>query len=140
MKKSIIGTVALGALVTTLVTGCGAEKKLVCTQSVSGVDVTFNITFSGDKLKAMDLAYDMDLSKYSDSQVEAVGKQDFCSLVKTQMSQYSSAFKNCKQDISNKTLNIKADFDVKELADDNDLSGGPEAAKKGLESAGYTCK
>ena len=139
MKKGILLSLLLGVVV--LSTGCAKKDvKLVCTQTASGVDVTFNVDFSGKVITNMDFAYDMDLSNYSDAQVEAIGKQDFCSRVKSSMSTFKDAFTDCKQEISSKHLNVKAELDVDKVAKSylNKITK-PESAKAELEKVGYTC-
>lgn len=139
MKKGILLSLLLAVVV--LSTGCAKKDvKLVCTQTASGVDVTFNVDFSGKVITNMDFAYDMDLSNYSDAQVEAIGKQDFCSRVKSSMSTFKDAFTDCKQEISSKHLNVKAELDVDKVAKSylNKITK-PENAKAELEKVGYTC-
>lgn len=139
MKKGILLSLLLAVVV--LSTGCAKKDvKLVCTQTASGVDVTFNVDFSGKVITNMDFAYDMDLSNYSDAQVEAIGKQDFCSRVKSSMSTFKDAFADCKQEISSKHLNVKAELDVDKVAKSylNKITK-PESAKAELEKVGYTC-
>ncbi len=139
MKKGILLSLLLAVVV--ISTGCAKKDvKLVCTQTASGVDVTFNVDFSGKVITNMDFAYDMDLSNYSDVQVEAIGKQDFCSRVKSSMSTFKDAFTDCKQEISSKHLNVKAELDVDKVAKSylNKITK-PESAKAELEKVGYTC-
>ena len=139
MKKGILLSLLFAVVV--LSTGCAKKDvKLVCTQTASGVDVTFNVDFSGKVITNMDFAYDMDLSNYSDAQVEAIGKQDFCSRVKSSMSTFKDAFTDCKQEISSKHLNVKAELDVDKVAKSylNKITK-PESAKAELEKVGYTC-
>lgn len=139
MKKGFLLSLLLAVVV--LSTGCASkEAKLVCKQTASGVDVTFNVDFAGKVIKNMDFSYDMDLSKYSDAQIEAIGKQDFCSRVKSSMSTFKDAFSNCNQEISSKHLNVKAELDVNKVAKDYvSKIAKPESAKAELEKVGYTC-
>ena len=138
MKKGILLSLLLVAVI--LVSGCTKKSsKLVCTQTASGVDITFNVDFDGKTVKNMDFSYDMDLSSYSDTQISAVGKQDFCTRVKSLMSSFSEAFKDCKQDISNKHLKVSAALDVNKISDSALNVSSPDAAKKELEKIGYSC-
>ena len=124
------------------IAGCSQkESKLVCTQTTSGIDIEFNVGFKGNVIKSMDFNYDMDLSKYSDTQIKAIGKQDFCSTVKNYMSQFKDAFSNCKQDIgSDKHLKVAADFEVDKLTKSYlDKISTPAKTKKELEASGYKC-
>lgn len=140
MKKVKFYSVILIGLILLVVSGCGKEKKLVCTQNTSGVDITFNIGFKGNTIQSMDFSYDMDLSKYNDTQIAAVEKQDFCSIVKTSMSEYKDAFNECKQTIEEKHLKVNADLEVDKIAK-NFLQkmSSPEDSKTELEKQGYSC-
>ncbi len=142
MKKTfLVGTLAAALLLT----GCGkednVERRLVCSQKVSIVDVDMIADFKGDNLEYLGLKYSMGLDSYNDAQISAVSSQDMCSTVKTAMSGYSEAFTNCKQSLEGKTLVITADFDLDKMAG-TDLSKktSVEEATKALESQNYTCK
>lgn len=139
MKKGILLSLLIGIIFIT--TGCaGKNAKLVCTQTTSGVDITFNVDFKGNTVQSIDFGYDMDLSKYTDSQITAIGKQDFCTRVKSSMSQYKDAFLNCDQSIENKHLVVKSALDVDKIS--NSLLGkkaSPKSAKTELEKVGYSC-
>ncbi len=140
LGKRILGISLVGVLF--LLSGCGLtkESKLLCKTTASGVDVQFNVDFVGKKIDGINIVYDMDLSKYNDTQIEAVGKQDFCSVVKSSMSQYKDAFMNCNQGIENKNLHVTAGLDVDKIAK-NELEkfASVDDAKKSLEAVGYTC-
>ena len=124
-----------------LVTGCSQKKtKLECTQTASGVDVGFNVDFEGNIIKDINITYDMDLSKYNDTQIEAIGKEDFCSKVKEALSDYEKGFNNCTQNTENKNLNVKANIDINKIS--KKLLGNmqePEKAKAEIEKQGYKC-
>ena len=141
MKRARIAAVVLMLVAVVAVTGCGsAKKKLVCTTKVSGVDVTFNVSFEGKKVKGMDFAYDMDLSSYSDAQIKAIGEQELCPSVKQAFTGYQDAFEDCKQKIDNKHLKVTANLNVNKLSSDvKDSMVSPEKAKEGLEKTGFTC-
>lgn len=142
MKKRMIVLLFVVAL-TVILTGCGSKKstKLVCTQSVNGVDVEFNIFFEGNKINKMDFNYAMDLSTYTDEQVEILSNQDFCSIVKSSMKEYEDAFTNCNQNITDQALKINSVLDVDKVAKSElDKMESPSNAKEDLEAQGYTCK
>ena len=125
-------------------TGCGKtnkeSKKLVCTMNVSGVDVTYNIDFEGDKVKGMDFAYDMDLSSYSDAQIKAIESQDFCPTVEKAFANFGDAFQDCKQKVAKKQLNVTAKLVVDKLASNvKELMVSQEKAKDGIEAMGFKC-
>ena len=138
-KRGIVLAVALFAVVV-LVTGCGKKETLTCTQSKSGVDITFNVGFEGSTITTMDFAYDMDLSSYSDTTLKYLEKQDWCATVKSSMSEYKDAFTDCKQSLENKKLNVSSTLNVDKIA--KSVLGkmkSSKAAKKELEAEGYTC-
>ena len=140
MKKGIV--LSLMLIVTVLLaTGCTKkESKLTCTQTASGVDIEFNVGFKGNVIDTMDFNYDMDLSKYSDLQINAIGKQDFCTTVKNYMSTYKEAFTDCKQSIENKHLKVDSVLDVIKIAKSySQKLSSPKKAKAELEAEGYTC-
>ena len=146
MKKYLF-VIGLSCLL--VLTGCGKkeEKRLVCTQKVSSSGVEVNVDmladFKGDNLDYLGLKYTMDLSEYNDVQIDAIAKQDMCSVVKTSMtaSGLGEAFTNCKQGVNNKVLEITADFDLdKMVGDDLSRKTSVEEATKELEKQGYTCK
>lgn len=140
MKKIMIS--ALFAIVLVVVTGCGSKStKLVCTQSSQGVEAEFNFVFKGNKIDKIDFKYSMDLSEFDDSEIDMLASQDFCAAVKESMEDYEVAFTNCKQEVANKTLNVKSDLDVDKIAN-TELGemGSPSEAKTELEAQGYTCK
>lgn len=141
MKKKLFLVAAVAAVSSLILSGCGSkEKKLVCTQTASGVDIEFNVGFKGKVISSMDFNYDMDLSKYSDTQIKAIEKQDFCSAVKNSMSQYKSAFTGCKQKIASKHLKVDATLDVGKVAKSvSEKLTTPEKTKKELENQGYKC-
>lgn len=140
MKKNfvLVGVLAVSAI---LFTGCSAkETNLVCSLDSSGVNVEFDIKFKGDDVESMNLNYDMNLESYSDLQIEAVGAKDFCSVVMNSMKDYKEAFSNCKQEIVNKHLQVKSEFDIEKLS--SDVQKGlksPVKAKEAFEASGYTC-
>ena len=136
--KFVLGVTLLASIL--LLTGCGKEQTLRCTATASGVDVGFNVKFKGRIITNMDITYDMDLSQYNDVQIEAIKKQDFCAVVKKSMSQYESAFENCRQEIANKKLHVASDLDVDKVTK-NELEklSSVDSAKEGLEKVGYTC-
>lgn len=140
MKKGLL-LIVMVAVVTVLVTGCGVSKKLVCKQKASGVDITFNVGFQGSKVKNMDFSYDMDLSKYSDTSIAMIKKQDFCKLVKSSMEDYRDAFTSCKQKITDKHLRVDSVLDPDKISKNAEkIMTSPSKAKKELEKTGYTCE
>lgn len=140
MKKSRIA-IACMLVAVVLLTGCGKkESKLTCTQTASGVDIEFNIGFKGNVIDTMDFNYDMDLSNYSDTQINAIRKQDFCTTVKNYMSTFKEAFTDCNQDIVDKHLKVNSALDVNKITKSYlDKLSTPKATQKELETQGYKC-
>lgn len=137
--------VVLMVLVVLTTSGCvlrmGKSQTLVCKQTSQGVDIQFNVGFKGNKIETMDFSYDMDLSSYNDAQISSIEKEDLCSAIKTSMSEYSSAFSGCKQNIENKHLRVDAILDVDKLANNvMDKYASPNAAKAELEKQDYKCE
>ena len=139
MRKNFLLIFSI-VILAVFVTGCGKKSTLKCTQSSNGVDIIFNVGFDGNTISTMDFSYDMDLSSYPEESLSYVDKQDWCSLVKDSMSEYKSAFTNCKHERNDRNLHVSATLDVDKIAK-NVLSkmSTPEATKKGLEEQGYKC-
>lgn len=135
MKKGLL-ILSIFAMVFVL-TGCGNKPStLTCKQSVSGVEVQLTANFVGKQVKAMGIVYTMDLSKYSDSTIEALGKQDYCSSVQKAISQFTLT--DCHQEIADKQLLVTSGIDMSKIKE-SDTIGSPEQTKKELEQQGYTC-
>ena len=128
---------------TLTLTGCGGsnkETKLVCTQTMSGVDIEIDAVFKNDEVSTVDFSYEMDLSKYSDTQIEAIGKQDFCKIVKGAIGSYKDAFGNCNHEVKDKKLSLTASLDPDKLESAGlSKKSTPEQGKKSFESQGYEC-
>ena len=135
MKKILSLALVLGAVL--CLAGCGNKPStLECSQKVSTVDVTLTTNFTGNKVDSMSMKYSMDLSKYSDTLISTIGKQDYCSTVQRAMSQYTLV--DCKQSIENKVMVVTSGIDISKM-NSADLTGSPAATKAALEKQGYTC-
>ena len=135
MKKGLL-ILSVIAMVFVL-TGCGNKPStLTCKQTASGVDVQVTANFVGKKVESMGIVYNMDLSNYSDSTIEVIGKKDFCSTVQSAISQFTLV--DCKQSIENKKLVVTSGVDMSKI-DKADTIGSPEQTKVELEKQGYTC-
>ena len=136
MKKGIISlALVLGAIL--CLTGCGNKPAtLTCTQKVSTVDVELVANFTGNKINAMSMKYDMDLSAYSDTLVNTIAKQYYCKTVQNAMSQFTLV--GCKQSVEDKHLLVSSGIDITKISS-KDLTGSPAATKTALEKQGYTC-
>lgn len=136
MKKLLSVFAFLGVIF--CLTGCGNKPStLTCSQKISGVDATITANFVGKEVKAMKLDYSMDLSKYSDTQIKAIEKQDFCTSVQRAISQFTLV--DCSQSVENKVLLVKSGIDLSKMSN-SDLVGSPEATKTSLEKSGFTCE
>ena len=139
MRKKIVFLSALIAIL--LLTGCENTKRVVCSQKVSTVYVDMIMDFKDDIIDSMGLKYKMDLSEYSDYQIDLIKSQNLCESVKQYMGTYSNAFTNCKTDMQGKELVITADFDIDKIpgAEDGKRDNIDDAIKQ-LESQGYKCQ
>lgn len=135
MKKGLIFVVLFAMVI--VLTGCGKKAStLTCNMKVSSVDVELQANFTGKKVTAMSMKYDMDVSNYSDNTIETIAKQDYCSTVQKSMSQFTLV--GCAQKVENKHLIVTSGIDMDKIAK-SDLVGSPEETKKELEGQGYTC-
>lgn len=139
MKKSLMVFLIICALFIT--SGCVKRETLNCFRSNDNLNIETNIIYADKKADTMSLMYSIDLSKYTDEQIEVISTKDYCNTINEALPQYNGAFINCKQDIKNKKLYVSTGVDI------NKLSGGPlksvstiESAQKDLESSGYTCR
>lgn len=139
MKKSIVLLVAVVALIV-LATGCGKKETLVCTQSIRGGILTFNVDFDGSVITAMDFDYEMDLSSYSDIYANAYANSDWCSSFKKALPDYKDAFVDCKSEMKDKKLKVSSKLEVSKLAKNlRSRIKTASSAKKDMEAAGYQC-
>ena len=141
MKRFKICSIVLAVVFVLVLSGCGAEKTLKCTNTSSGVDITFLVGFKGNTIQTMDFGYDMNLSEYTDEQVKAISEQDLCPTVKNSMEDYKDAFSKCEQKLDGKHILIDAAFDVSKLTKTYlDRVSTPEAFKSEMEKSGYSCE
>lgn len=135
MKKGLI-ILSIFAMVFVL-TGCGNKPStLTCTMKVSSVNVELTANFTGKKVTAMGMKYDMDVSNYSDSTIDSIAKQNYCSTVQKSMSAFTLT--DCKQKVEDKHVIVTSGIDLNKM-DKSQLVGSPEETKKALETQGYTC-
>lgn len=141
MKKTKIMISSLLVFALILMTGCAKKSStLTCTQDVKGVDIEFNVGFKGNTIDTMDFNYDMDLSKYTDSQISLIEKQDYCTIVKNAMASYKSAFTDCKKEVVDKHLKVNSVLDINKITSNVlEKMTSPKSAKTELESQGFTC-
>lgn len=124
-----------------IITGCSTkEAKLICKQTANNVDVEYNVGFKGNIIDTMSFNYVMDLSSYTDLQINAISNSDFCTTVKNSMADYKNAFTNCNQKIEDKHLKVEALLDVDKISKNAiGKMASPEKGKEALEEVGYTC-
>ena len=138
MKK--LGLVALAVIMTVLLSGCAKKQTLSCTQTPENASAEFNIVFKGNLVHSMDFHYNLDLSKYTDEQIEAISKQDFCVTVKESMGNYKEAFTNCLSKLADKHLKVDTDLEFDKVAqEEKERLTSIEDAKAELERQGYVC-
>ena len=139
MKKLLYG--ALTLVFALVLTGCGNREKVVCEQKSTSYTTQLVTEVEKDTIRGMSMKMEMDLSAYSDAQMEQVAKQDFCTLVKSYLSTYSEALENCKQDVSRKILTITSDINVNKITDQElQLNKTSKEVKEYFEKQGYTCE
>lgn len=144
MKGSKILLASLMVAMGLMLTGCGsnssATKTLDCSTSSSGVEAQLKLGYEGKKVVDFKVNYYMDLSEYSDVQIEALKGQDFCSVVSAAFGEYRMGFSGCKQDITNKKLTVNSNIDLGKL-DSSIVNGLSDinSSKAGFEASGYTC-
>ena len=132
MKKVLSLVLVIGAVF--CLAGCGVKKAvLTCTKKQSNADMTITANFTGNKLTAMNVSYGADYSSYSDTAVKTLENRDFCSLLKSTLSQYTIT--ECKQSLENKILSVKMGIDVSKER----VFESPESAKTTMEKQGLTC-
>ncbi len=139
MKKYLMVLATFVCLL--LLSGCFSKKQtLTCVRTEQTMKVGMGFLYVNDKPTSMDLTYELDLSKYTDTQIEAVSKQNFCSTLKSSLTQYGDAFNNCKQEVASKKLYVKTDIELSKLSQGvlNSMTT-LESAKKSMESANYNC-
>ena len=142
MKGSKILLASLMLAMGLMLTGCGSssDKTLDCNTTSGGVTAQLKLGYKGNKVNDFKVNYSMDLSQYSDAQIDALKSQDFCSVVSSAFGEYGMGFSGCKQDISNKKLSVNTNIDLNKL--DSDVVSGLsniDDAKTGFELSGYTC-
>ena len=124
-----------------LLSGCGNKTTLTCGLTQQGVGVEMKLGYDSDKIESFLVEYSMDLSEYTDTQINLLKDQDFCSRIASSFGSYGMAFTGCKQEVKNKELRIYTDVDLKKLDSDAlDEVKTVEAARLSLETSGYICK
>ena len=137
MKKGIF-LLCVAILCLLFTTGCDNKTIVKCETKVNDATKNYNISFIGNKINSIDL--EIDLSGYSNEQIDAIKDQDLCSDLKSEVEEIKDALSDCKQTIEEKKLSINATFDVNKIPG-NQLNKmySPENAKKDLENSGYKC-
>jgi len=140
MKKGGILFIIVGTCLF-LLTGCNSKTILKCNKSAENFERYFNLSFTGNKINALNLQYTINLSEYSDNQIDALNSQDLCNELKTEVEDFKESLTDCNQKLEDNKLNILANFDVDKISSDQlSKMQTPEDAKKDLEKSGYSCK
>ena len=136
MKKYL--SLLFVAIAVLCLTGCGNKPaSLVCSKTSGSNKIILTSNFVGNNLKSMGLAYDVDYSKYSDTFVTAVEKQDFCKKVSSLMYKYTLV--DCKQKVENKHMIVTSGIDMSKFTKE-ETTGSPALTKEAMEKQGYTCE
>ena len=136
MKKILSSILVLGAII--CLAGCGNKPStLTCTKSSGSNKMAISANFMGNSLKSMAVSYDLDYSKYSDSLVSTLEKQDFCKKLSTAFYQYTLI--NCTQKVENKHMIVNAGVDMNGFTKQQ-KTGSPELTKQQIEKSGFTCE
>ena len=146
MKKIFYGALIL--CLTFVLTGCDfsfsfnkdKEETVTCKQSQEGVDVYMYVNVKGEHVTGMSFKYEMDLSSYTDEQINLVQQNDFCTIVKSSLSQYANGFADCNYGINDdKVLVVDAKLDVNNI-DGMDEKTNSKEIKDGFEKQNYICE
>ncbi len=142
MKKYIFSFVII--CVCLLTVGCLSNKatKVTCSTTTSGIEVSMNFTYlEGKKMydEKGSLLATMDLSKYNETQINALKKQDFCAAFLKGLGRLEAAFANCEQQVTSEQLKLTADVNMK-TAEDKGLFK-QKIDKEDIEKyfSGYNC-
>ncbi len=141
MKKIILSILVV--LVCIVTVGCGVKTtKVKCSTDANSIKIDMNFTYLDSKSqydKSASMVATMDLSKYTDKQIEAIEKQKLCESFLNGVGKLKPAFSNCKQTVENKELKMTADLDLKKAEENNLFKLKSE--KKDIEKYfdGYKC-
>ena len=113
MKK-----VCLLLVVVLFITGCSNNRKLNCTGSVNMFDTKVEVVYNTKKMniKSAKGVYALDLSEYTDEQVEKLRKSDMCDSLK------NYPIEKCKVEFKDERMILKANFKA-DVMNENDFSG-----------------
>ena len=138
MRKVVLFGVLVIAL---FMTGCSKKKELVCSQSMTNVDIKMILGYEDDKLSSMEFREVVNLSTYSDNDIDKLRSQDLCSLAKQSVGQMAEAFINCKQKISGKELILTGEFELEKIPNSEvGINKSMDEAKEYFEQKGLKCE
>ncbi len=141
MKKVFLSLIVI--LICIVTVGCSnKETKVKCSTTSNSIAIDMNFTYlDGKKMYAKEasMVATMDLSSYTEKQIEAIQKQDLCASFLKGVGKLEPAFSNCKQEVTSDKLSLTADLDLKK-AEDKDLFR-LKGEKKDIEKyfEGYEC-
>ena len=137
MKKVVYGLLTVAMVF--LLTGCG-KTTLTCKLTQQNVDLDYVMVFKGNVIKTMSLKYVINFSGKTDAEIQAANKQDYCSLIKSSMSQYKEGFENCNQKVDGSKIIVYTDINPNKITNNVfDKMGSIEETKTELEKIGYSC-
>ena len=152
MKKIKFLLLAVFAVV--CFTGCGADKKLVCTQSgtesgmKNNVEVTINFSNNKASKVKMDMAYEIAAEEAKEQWDEMIGMLD--GMVGGMFADKAGITFSSKEDKNNYKYTATLDMDLNKMSKDTkglldmdmfaDEDTSYEAVKKSAEEDGFTCK
>jgi len=117
MKKSrvLLGFVLIS--MSLLLQGCFNTKTLECKEINGNNSAELILKYRNDKLYSMKAYYKMDLSSYSDEQIEEIKKEDTCDEISRSI--LGIAAKTCNKNISSKLLTIDIEADISKIKEEN---------------------
>lgn len=149
MKK--IGLVLVSLVVTILVSGCGGNKKLICTKKDSGSNYIqeqkMAVTVKNEQIKKMEVISNTDFDGVSDEEIKTTYE-----LLKNIMDNFDSDGIDTEVTMTKQTVKsvISIDFDKAKEEDVKQFTSNYskdkndkikiENIRKQMEKEGYTCK
>lgn len=137
------------ALLTIILTGCGKEQYLECSQTLeqSGMTINQNVVTKFTLIEATYIDMTLDI-KVSDSYLQNASIDTLKDALKTQYdSQYGKKGITLNYTTDKNNIIIDIDFDLHNISDEDkkalnltDVYGTITATKKAMEDQGYTCK
>ena len=130
MKK---GLLLLGVL-SLMLTGCGSDKSLVCTQQSDNLSTEMKTIYKSNKIDRVEVKMEFNLASIPEEELEGLDENGICD----EIEQYVGyKLEDCKQTKNDKKLIITGKMPESKITDDkikiDDL-------KNNIEKSGYTCE